>query len=93
MEHFKFTLTRRGTMIKSVKKTISALLISSTLLTLTFTVPLPVEVSGAGSVEQLQEFDMEQVNITDPYYVNAFNKEVTYLRKLDSDRLVAGFRG
>ncbi len=79
-------------MIKSVKKTISALLISSTLLTLTFTVPLPVEVSGAGSVEQLQEFDMEQVNITDPYYVNAFNKEVTYLRKLDSDRLVAGFR-
>lgn len=50
------------------------------------------EVSADTNVELLQEFDMEGVKITDPYYVNAFNKEISYLKKLDSDRLVAGFR-
>lgn len=44
------------------------------------------------SIEQLQEFDMEEVIVTDPYYVNAFEKDVTYLEELESDRLLAGFR-
>ncbi|ANY68649.1 hypothetical protein BBD42_20865 [Paenibacillus sp. BIHB 4019] len=40
----------------------------------------------------LQQFDMEQVDVTDPYYVNAFNKDVAYLLNLDADRLLSGFR-
>lgn len=44
------------------------------------------------SVEMLKQFDMEQVNITDHYYINAFNKEIEYLQELEADRLLAGFR-
>jgi len=79
-------------MFKNLKKTISGILIASTLFSLSLTVPTPAEVKAASNVEQLQEFDMEQVNITDPYYKNAFNKEVIYLEKLSADRLIAGFR-
>lgn len=43
------------------------------------------------SVEILQEFDMEQVRVTDPYYLNAFAKDLEYLLRLDPDRLLAGF--
>ncbi len=74
------------------KKAIGLLLACIMALSLMFTVLVPYEVPAASSVELLQEFDMEQVKITDPYYVNAFNKEVAYLKKLSADRLVAGFR-
>jgi DUF1680 family protein len=47
---------------------------------------------SAANVDLLQQFDMEQVTITDPYYVNAFNKEVSYLQAIDYNRLLAGFR-
>ncbi|MDQ6417881.1 glycoside hydrolase family 127 protein [Paenibacillus sp. LHD-117] len=40
----------------------------------------------------IQPFDMEDVEVTDPFYVNAFNKNVDYLLSLDPDRLMAGFR-
>jgi len=46
----------------------------------------------AASVEQVQSFDMEQVNITDAYYVNAFNKEIAYLQALSPNRLLVGFK-
>ena len=35
---------------------------------------------------------LNQVTLQDPYYANAFSKEITYLRSLDIDRLLAGFR-
>jgi MYXO-CTERM domain-containing protein len=48
---------------------------------------------AAGPVEKLQEFPLDQVQITDPYQKNLFDKDVTYLIKtLDSDRLLAGFK-
>lgn len=40
----------------------------------------------------LNDFRMDQVALTDPYLINAFSKEVLYLKSYDLDRLVAGFR-
>ena len=48
---------------------------------------------GQSTVEKLQPFDLDEVQITDEYQVNLFDKEVTYLiDTLDSDRLLAGFK-
>ena len=38
----------------------------------------PGVVNGQSSVELLQEFDMEEVRVTDPYYVNVFTKDLEY---------------
>lgn len=35
---------------------------------------------------------LSQVSIQNPYYVNAFSKEIEYLKSLDKDKLLAGFR-
>ena len=44
-------------------------------------------------VEKLQEFGLDQVQITDPYQQNLFTKDVTYLiTTLNTDRLLAGFK-
>lgn len=40
----------------------------------------------------LHDFRLDQVTVTDPYLVNAFSKEVLYLKSYDLDRLAAGFR-
>lgn len=40
----------------------------------------------------LKEFDLNLVQVTDPYYVNAFDKVVEYLLRLDPERLVVGFK-
>ena len=40
----------------------------------------------------IHQFDMSEVSITDPYYINAFNKDVEYLMSLEPDRLLSGFR-
>jgi len=40
----------------------------------------------------VQEFDLGLVQITDPYYINAFNQTLAYLMRLDPDRLLAGFK-
>lgn len=37
------------------------------------------------------EFDLRDVKVKDPYYENAFKKELEYLLSLDPDRLLAGF--
>jgi DUF1680 family protein len=48
---------------------------------------------AAGSVEKLQEFSLDQVQITDTYQQNLFTQDINYLIKtLDSDRLLAGFK-
>ncbi|GLB26830.1 hypothetical protein LXJ15735_30710 [Lacrimispora xylanolytica] len=40
----------------------------------------------------LKEFDMEQVKLTDSYYVNALEKDLNYILSLDVNRLLAGFQ-
>jgi hypothetical protein len=40
----------------------------------------------------MKEFDMEQVKVTDDYYVTIFEKDLKYLLSLEADRLLAGFR-
>jgi DUF1680 family protein len=40
---------------------------------------------------QLQDFDMEQVRVTDEYLQQLFTADVDYLLRLDPDRLLAGF--
>jgi DUF1680 family protein len=53
----------------------------------------PLSASAATSVEKLQDFPLDQVQITDSYQLNLFSKEMTYLlTTLDSDRLMAGFK-
>lgn len=54
---------------------------------------LPRVASAQSSVEKLQEFPLDQVQITDSYQSNLFAKDVAYLiATLDSDRLLAGFK-
>jgi DUF1680 family protein len=53
----------------------------------------PLSASAASSVEKLQDFPLDQVQITDSYQQNLFSKEMTYLlTTLNSDRLMAGFK-
>lgn len=40
----------------------------------------------------LKEFELESVQVVDPYYVNAFNKMIEYLLLLEPDRLLVGFK-
>lgn len=55
-------------------------------MTINKTVPLVKDHSW------LSDFRMDQAQVTDPYLVNAFSKEVLYLKSYDLDRLIAGFR-
>jgi len=53
----------------------------------------PSSALAANSVDKLQEFSLDQVQINDDYQKNLFAKDVTYLiTTLDSDRLLAGFK-
>ncbi|MES1208448.1 MAG: beta-L-arabinofuranosidase domain-containing protein, partial [Pseudomonadota bacterium] len=48
---------------------------------------------AASSVEKLQEFSLDQVQVTDAYYQNLFTKDVNYLiTTLNYDRLLAPFK-
>ncbi|WP_151737621.1 beta-L-arabinofuranosidase domain-containing protein [Paenibacillus tengchongensis] len=40
----------------------------------------------------IKDFRMDQVQVSDPYFGNAFAKEIAYLKSYDPDRLLAGFR-
>ncbi|UUZ95126.1 glycoside hydrolase family 127 protein [Paenibacillus sp. P25] len=42
--------------------------------------------------DALQDFELDQVKLTGEYYVNAFEKELQYLRSFEVDRLLSGFR-
>jgi DUF1680 family protein len=68
------------------------LLVTSLALSLYCGVATPGVAKAQSSVEVLQEFDMEQVRVTDPYYLNAFANDLEYLLRLDPDRLLAGFK-
>ncbi|MBN1610469.1 MAG: glycoside hydrolase family 127 protein [Polyangiaceae bacterium] len=49
--------------------------------------------SAQSGVDKLQEFPLDEVQITDEYQTNLFDKDVAYLiTTLDSDRLLAGFK-
>ena len=49
--------------------------------------------AGAAGVEKLQEFPLDQVQITDTYQKGLFAKQVAYFNTtLDSDRLLNGFK-
>ncbi len=48
---------------------------------------------ATSTVDKLQDFSLDQVQITDAYQQNLFSKEITFLlTTLDSDRLMAGFK-
>ncbi len=54
---------------------------------------VPQAAPAQTSVEKLQEFPLDQVEITDAYQKNLFAKDVTYLiTTIDTDRLIAGFK-
>ncbi len=55
---------------------------------------MPVKTSAHSAIEPkaIKDFRMDQVSITDPYFINAFAKEIQYLMSYDLDRLLAGFR-
>ncbi len=60
---------------------------------LAFALPTFSVAFAASSVEKLQDFPLDQVQITDTYQQNLFTKDITYLiTTLDSDRLMAGFK-
>jgi DUF1680 family protein len=61
------------------------------ILSLVIIVFLPLT-AHAANIDLLQQFDMEQVTITDPYHANALNKEIAYLQAIDRNRLLVGFR-
>jgi DUF1680 family protein len=67
-------------------------LLQLSTLGLSLLVSSPAAVA-ASSVEKLQEFSLDEVQITDDYQTNLFEKDITYLiTTLDSDRLMAGFK-
>ena len=43
------------------------------------------------SIKKYQAFEPDQVQMLDSYCVNAFEKEIEYLKKIDIERLLAGF--
>lgn len=44
------------------------------------------------SIRNNKAFPLTKVILKDPYLINAFEKEVSYLKAFDTDRLLAGFR-
>src|SRR5690606_34014585 len=51
-----------------------------------------VTVSARTVSDTLEDVAMRNVILTDPYYVNAFDKEVDYLLSLEPDKLLSAFR-
>ncbi len=43
-------------------------------------------------VRNIKDFELNEVKVTDAYIVNALEKEMTYLKSFDADKLVAGFK-
>ncbi|HEY8946299.1 MAG TPA: beta-L-arabinofuranosidase domain-containing protein, partial [Polyangiaceae bacterium] len=73
-------------------KTVRAFRLSSVGLA-AFVALQPRLAAAADPVEKLQDFPLDQVQITDEYQKNLFAKDVTFLiTTLDSDRLLAGFK-
>ena len=77
-------------MTRTIKQCIPGV---SVALTVALGLMQPRLASAADPVEKLQEFALDQVQITDPYQQNLFAKNVAFLiTTLNSDRLLAGFK-
>ncbi|MDQ8735666.1 beta-L-arabinofuranosidase domain-containing protein [Paenibacillus sp. LHD-38] len=88
-------LSHTGEVIAPEVDTPVTVTVSVTYGTITLTKKFDVIVKAskyAGDFAMIKSFDMEDVEVTDPFYVNAFNKNLDYLLKLDPDRLLSGFR-
>ena len=80
-------------MIRRTPKRSRILLIAVLSLTPLGGLLAPDAVFAATSVETLQEFPLDQVQITDSYQQTLFSKEMTYLlTTLNSDKLLVGFK-
>lgn len=44
------------------------------------------------NTKRIKSIELENVEVTDPYMVNAFDKEIDYLLSIDDDKMLAGFR-
>ena len=80
-----------GITMKVRNRLLSALLSCTMILTAGTAYPAAAPVSAAEDAG-IQIFPMSAVTMTDPYTVNAFEKEIAYLLSFDSERLLAGFR-
>lgn len=82
-----------GGVLKMRKKEISLWSVLGLVFVLALMfVNVQVDAAALDEVEQIKDFDMRLVEITDPYYINAFDKNVEYLLNLIPDRLLVGFR-
>ncbi|MDP9001919.1 MAG: glycoside hydrolase family 127 protein, partial [Myxococcota bacterium] len=68
----------------------TVLLSSVKALSLMLAIFAPATASAA--VEVLQDFDLDKVQVSDPYYQNVFNQDLSYLLSINSDRLLAPFK-
>ncbi len=50
-----------------------------------------INVEAMPEFTDLEDFALSEVELTDAYEVNAFEKEIAYLKKLDADKLLKGF--
>ena len=50
-----------------------------------------INVEAVPAFTDLYDFALSEVELLDEYEVNAFEKEIAYLKKLDADRLLKGF--
>ena len=58
---------------------------------LTLSIPFTTLPANAAD-DSIRDFSIADVSMTDPYSVNAFNKEIEYLLSFDTNKLLAGFR-
>ncbi|MBR5363059.1 MAG: glycoside hydrolase family 127 protein [Oscillospiraceae bacterium] len=77
--------------MKQQHRMLAGLLSCVMLLTSGAYLPAAVPASAAEDAG-IQTFPLSDVTVTDPYTVNAYEKEIAYLLSFDSDRLLAGFR-
>ncbi len=79
-----------------LKRVVSAVLLGAVLLPM-----LPITARAEANTKETKEdlalkdsktFSLGQVTLTNPYFVNSFEKEVDYLLAFDADKLLAGFR-
>ena len=60
-------------------------------LVLLFTMS-PLAAGAQSSVDELEDFALDEVTVNDPYYKQLFEVDVDYVMSLDAGRLMAGFR-
>ncbi|HWT74138.1 MAG TPA: beta-L-arabinofuranosidase domain-containing protein [Mobilitalea sp.] len=85
-----------GKRLTDVYRKVSAISLSVIMLLTSISGVSLVKAAAAGETSYdltgLSAFQLDQVLLTDDYFVNADQKEIEYLLKLDVDKLLAGFR-